>query len=150
MHALHGYIGAVLVYLNWHTQSCPQCRLNKHELEIRSLNDQVALLTSKLTEACSEITSLKQSLKFWCYTLQSECCNSSDTSYASKAKPHGSDTGSLETVGTKTDPSPLLNKIGNSMYLFFGVEENNKGTPRHFREKHDIENASTTDNRIVR
>lgn len=34
---------------------CPQCRLNKQDLEIKSLSVQVVDLASKLTEACREI-----------------------------------------------------------------------------------------------
>lgn len=116
---------------------CPQCRLNKQELELSSLRDLVSSLSSKLEVVCSDLASVKSNVM------------SKALTYASIAKP-GSQPDSLgtssriissDTEGSRGQHVEKSSSDRRCNLVLFGLPESCKGTARHLRNRHDLEGA---------
>lgn len=130
---------------------CPQCRLDKQELEIMSLRDLVSKLSSKLSLVCNELDSLKNSSPS-SNGVHSENNNESYSSVVSGSKSPSSKYETQTSANTPDRSSKSNNnQLGHSIptstserrsnLVIYGLTESNKGTLRHLRNRHDIESA---------
>ena len=120
---------------------CPQCRLDKQELDIKALRAIVGDLSNKLSAACDDIAKLKSS--------HMDSDKQRQPTYANIAKPVVPQ--AVQNGDKASDDSNVNKPATNSQKLFsqrkfnvlmFGITENDKGTPRHIRNQNDLSSVS--------
>lgn len=136
---------------------CPQCRLDKQAFEIACLKDQVSKLSSELTDVCSRLNDLQGLLP----VSMSVSTKETDSSTSSQLKC------GLVTLNSATPAAPLVHTSvpGQSTsrqnaaktredynshsqtfqrkfnLVIFGLQESEKGTKKHLRNRQDIKAA---------
>lgn len=126
---------------------CPQCRLDKHELEINSLRDMVVNLSGQLSIAKDELADMRKLVQ----TLSADpICSPGFKSYASvisnSAEPQTFTTKVTQPVlhqplnrMTQNQVISLANQDRKFNIVIFGIEECPTGTPKHARVQKDLD-----------
>lgn len=126
---------------------CPQCRMDKQELELHSLRDLVTNLSSKLTRISDELALVK---------TQVTPVFNGGSSYAAALSNNQGSVAPQHDPSTTTSLSRASTSVSNKRessegfylkerkfnILIFGIKEDNKGTPKHIRDHNDLASAS--------
>ena len=127
---------------------CPQCRLNQQELDLKSLRDMVANLSSHITIIADELATVKQQVDELKAINQNapsatSAVQSVSMSYASALDtaaedgPRSKVKANASTSAYSPTPVPDLSDRKYNL-LIFGLKESTKGTPRFRRESKDL------------